>query len=129
MRKRWPLWVLMVGVIATAIGILWSLSPHTSLSVTRHSFDQIREGMTVAEVERILGRPPGKYTDRHVYPVMSGVSHRRWWIGDEGIIEISFTSDDKSGGLGVVWKKEFDPLPPESFIDKCRRKCRDLWPW
>jgi hypothetical protein len=58
MRRRRLLGALAAGgLLAAGALVLW---PHTN-RVTRENFGLIREGMSRAEVESILGGPPGDY--------------------------------------------------------------------
>jgi hypothetical protein len=61
MRRR-KLLVALAGLAVVAAGavVLW---PEPPSRITRENFDRIREGMTQAEVEAILG-PPGDYRTR-----------------------------------------------------------------
>ena len=62
MRRRKLLVVLAGLAVLVAAGavVLW---PEPPSRITRENFDRVREGMTQAEVEAILG-PPGDYRTR-----------------------------------------------------------------
>jgi hypothetical protein len=88
--------------------------------------------MTQAEVRNLLGRPPGKYTDR---AIVSGMSASRRglflsgrmeseWIGDEGMIFITWTNETPDRAWRVV-EKRFRALRPLSFDQRCAR----VFPW
>ena len=66
----------------------------TSSGVIRASFDRIQKGMPEDEVEKLLGGPPGNYTNRPDPQAQHGISFRRYWYGDEGNIIIELTWDD-----------------------------------
>jgi hypothetical protein len=77
----------------------WLLWPRTA--ITRENADRIQEGMTLANVEAILGGPPGVYTadgqDWSMEMLRNGKyrsNHtRRIWVGDDGGIRIDFDED------------------------------------
>lgn len=76
--------------------------------------------MTEAEVEEIIGCPPGVYTDRRsVSWVYRGIGppppHSRW-VGYEGVAWVELTSDEPRR----VSHKGYSPFPPESYTDRCR---------
>lgn len=85
------------------------------------NFNRIQEGMTQAEVEAILGGPPGSYTKRPVVWYASRITS--YWVGDKWIISIEWSSELGSDEVWVINKDCF-PLPPEPFIEKCRRLLR-----
>jgi hypothetical protein len=80
--------------------------------VTKGAFERLKEGMTQAEVEKVLGGPPGDYTTRpeHVsdvtiigslLPNLDPISDTSlFWLGDEGKVTVGFSR-------GVVVEKEF----------------------
>jgi hypothetical protein len=81
--------------------------------------------MTLKEVEGILG-PDGYQTNRGVIVAMSGMMSHRWWIGDDVIIVISVEPTNEAPFEELqVTEKEYQPLPPESFLERLRR----LMPW
>jgi hypothetical protein len=73
--------------------------------VTWENYDRIREGMTRAEVEAILG-PPGDYRTGPTIALNGSViapygsRHQGDWVGNEGFIGVVFDS-------GVVEHKYF----------------------
>jgi hypothetical protein len=95
-------------------------------AISRENYDRIHEGMTEREVEEVLGGPPGFYTDRLVAVHFSGIMVRSWWIGDEGVVTIGWTSDGPGCKVG---HKEFGAFPPESLAEWCCRKCKPLYWW
>lgn len=116
MRKRLP-WLAVAVVVAGAAGYLaWSHSrpaafTPTPSGVTRANFERIEVGMTEAEVERILGGPPGVYTNRPDIQAQSGISFRRFWYGDEGniVIEVGRDFDEPQSSPRRVRNKRFVP--------------------
>jgi hypothetical protein len=60
-RKRLILaFALFAGLVVAALGIGYALLP-TGHGITRADTDRIQIGMTAAEVEAVLGMPPGFY--------------------------------------------------------------------
>ena len=71
MRRRKLLVALAVGVVvAAAAVVLWPRPDR----ITQENCDRIEKGMSQAEVEAILGGPPGDYTTRQVYVLMPIIS-------------------------------------------------------
>jgi hypothetical protein len=117
-----------IAIIGFVLAFAFSLprTPRSHKGITWENFERLRKGMTQAEAEEILGGPPGWYTDRKVLVVEHGVLFRRWWIGDEAVIEVAFGFDESNPEL--PWKlhrKHFKPLPPETLAEKWER----LRPW
>jgi hypothetical protein len=106
---------LLVGLLAGGLvlaGILVSLAMPRHCPVNPAAYERIEKGMTKAEVEAILGGPPGDYRTRpgrETYlplPILSP-EEEVWpverWQGDEGAVHIYFDS------YGVrVREKEFE---------------------
>src|SRR5262249_33765325 len=62
LRKRPGLLLGLLGVVLLLLGggvLLWVILPHHRIS--RASYEMIRQGMTQAEVEAVMGVPPGEY--------------------------------------------------------------------
>jgi hypothetical protein len=130
MRKRI---LLGVGVVAglAVLGVvgLWLAIPKHPIN--REGLGKIRAGMSLPEVEAVLGRPPGNYRTGEVDldlsqqtgefenvmfapEVVLGKRHFRheWWQGDEGNLWVCFDEQDR------VVTKEFTPgvcRPPDMF--------------
>src|SRR5262245_29793669 len=78
--------------------------------ITEANVKRIRPGMTLAQVERLLGGPAtenetfwGKNSSR---PGGVDAWHRRSWAGPEGTALVFFNGDD-----GAVARAEFGPGP------------------
>jgi hypothetical protein len=120
--------IVVAGVAVLAIGATL-VTVLTGARITRANLDRIDEGMARAEVERILGGPPGDYRivhtkdepghcfggdldslascidgspgDEKYFKIgPDGSWNQGLWFGDEGVIQISFRS-------GIVASKEF----------------------
>jgi hypothetical protein len=107
--------LLLIALLAAAL--LLAPTPRRASAITRENFDRIQVGMTKADVEAILGGPPGKYTDRPDPVDYHGISFRHWWIGDEAVITIEMWGGDADRR---VYNKTFTPYPAGSFADRCR---------
>jgi hypothetical protein len=92
---------LLIGVLAAALllgGLLLALLRPLHCPVSRAACEQVKEGMTQAEVEAILGVPAGDYRTRpteHTYILVldgesthMGVGTHAAWIGDEGDLSV-----------------------------------------
>jgi hypothetical protein len=129
MRKRTQLCLVTVAVLfVLGFATVLLRAQHPRPGITRENFDRIQKGMTRAEVEEILGGPPGTYTDRYkiiVLDIDDTSLGRCWWVGDEGFLSIWLTDDKPCR----VFRKEFDPHQAESLAEKCRRICPWLPSW
>jgi len=100
MRRRTLLVVLagLAVVVAAGVVVLWPRPER----ITRENFERIKEGMSQAEVEEILG-PPGDYTteptDWENYSDLRGLlatdETMSTWVFDEPVMIVVF--DKKSG--------------------------------
>jgi hypothetical protein len=122
--------LLLFGILVTLL-----LPPRAS-RVTRANYERIEEGMSRAEVEEILGGPPGDYRTRPTRrrPVsLKQISllaeepvEYRQWEGGEGIVEVGFDPTD------AACSKWFTPTEVEGgLLDLLRwrlsRRWRQLW--
>jgi hypothetical protein len=122
MRKQmWKLALALALLLACVTTLLWLFPPPPS-RVTRAAFEKIEEGMTLAEVEAIMGGPAGSYLawdcELHLdgTPEIDGEMWDRYlrlkeprhdreeeWWGDEGRVFVFF---DKGGRVVM---KDFCP--------------------
>jgi hypothetical protein len=115
--------------VAAVIG-LWVLlfvvpSLRYRSNITRAHFDRIEAGMTEAEVRNLLGGPPGYYTKRPIaIPRIGPWKFASLWIGDEGVISITWTIEPADQPRRVD-HKDFTPFRPLSFAERCGR----VFPW
>jgi hypothetical protein len=142
-KLRWVLaGVAVVALLAVAAVVLW---PYPN-RVTRQNFDRIRLGMSLAEVEAILG-PPGDYRTGDTVviaidanrlltdpssalrtkpgPATAQPEVRKVWEGDKGEIAIYFQA-------AGVSDKHFRPAlsSGQSAFDRLRwriRRQRQKW--
>jgi hypothetical protein len=104
--------LLLSAVLACFAG--WLLVANAR-KITWARFEQVKVGMSRDEVIRIVGGPPGDYSD--------GLSRRictrsPWfyqsWLYDEGELLVRF--DDADRATGVVWR-----CGPPTFTEQVRR--------
>ncbi len=75
-RRRWLILAALVCVTPAA-GLAWLLT-RPNPEISRDSYDRIQEGMTLAEVEAIVGAPPGDYGGED--PSAYGIQACQGWI-------------------------------------------------
>jgi hypothetical protein len=120
----------VLALPAVAGLFVWLQVPRPGM--TKANYERIRLGMTLAEVEGILGGPAGDYSRRCTaerFPALVGgdggdvvnLPDGTWkcWRSDEGEVGVLLTPDEH-----VAWKEaqEYVPAP---FLDRLRR----LLPW
>jgi hypothetical protein len=124
MRRRRRL-LLAVGALAL-IGVagfaffLWLTSPTPAPGVTWENSRRLRAGMSVRDVEALLGKPSPEVTE------IVGGGTGRWWRGEEVDIELVFDADRVLFGVASSQWKYGRPRieyirPAESFLDCIRR--------
>jgi hypothetical protein len=114
-------WIFLGGSLAGLFVVLlyWTQCQPDPDPIRYEEFSQIEDGMHRADVEQLLGCPPGNYRTgpvrRRVGEAMSGgrVPPDTWhtWKGDHGNINVGFDSRDQ-----VVYKY---------YV----RGDKDDWPW
>jgi hypothetical protein len=78
--------------------------------INRESLEKIQVGMTLEEVEAILGVPPGDYATKEC-----GIA----WVGDEGAIHVMLTPEGRVSYKGWVepWRELIGEV---TLLDKLR---------
>jgi hypothetical protein len=96
---------LLIGLLAVGLvlfGAVFALLRPRPCPVNRAAYERIEEGMTLADVEAILGGPPGDYQTRPSvhYPHIGAleVCPEESWEGDELPVQVYFDG-------GVVCRK------------------------
>jgi hypothetical protein len=106
-----------VAVGLLLVGTLLPIVLPRPSPVTLAVFERIEQGMTRAEVEGVLGGPPGDYRTRPTSRVWislgeggsmvaMGFRSRETWEGDEGSIEVTFDG-------GIVEATDFTEMTPQ----------------
>jgi hypothetical protein len=94
---------------------------------------RIKAGMSRAEVEAILGGPPGDFRTENVGFLVSipagdwvvSVERSESWVGDEGRIAVVFDEQGRVRGRG--FGEATRPTPP-SLTEQARAWLRRHWP-
>jgi hypothetical protein len=119
---RFPVRKLFIGLLALSLVLLGTMLPLTSpwrCPVTEEAADRIERGMTLAEVEGILGGPTGDYRTipRAALDPIEGFSggdnlfnrcEKKTWEGDEGDVEVYFLEDRV---VALIFRR-IEPSPP-----------------
>lgn len=108
MRRR-NLLIVLAGLTVAAAAVAFVLWPRGE-RITAENFRRIKEGMSRAEVEAILGPPDdhstGPIWDGALYEYGPAFSLRtHWdavWLNDAGSIQLNYNLDDPP----TVWKLE-----------------------
>jgi hypothetical protein len=130
LRRRRLLLGVLGAVALVACGLFaWLLLPRPG--VTRANYERIQEGMTLPEVEGILGGLPGNYSrfpDNEASlwaldwadPELSlhYFRGREAWVGDELAVAVWFNDQ------GRVRRKAAFEVPEPTFLDRLRRLLR-----
>jgi outer membrane protein assembly factor BamE (lipoprotein component of BamABCDE complex) len=107
--------VLAVAAIITAV-VFYSTSPRRP-TASQADCDRVQVGMTRAQVEHVLGGPPGDYRTRDSFTRNVGLYYVFWdeWKGDGGMILVEFDGNGR-----VCDKEHFDHFVPRqrSLIDR-----------
>jgi hypothetical protein len=130
---------VLLAVVATAVAALALRERNDRLAklargrlIDRQHCDRVKPGMTRAEVEAVLGGPPGDFTTREVWFSAYGrpldllwEGDGATWTADRGRIQIGF---DERGDVARVLFDEPLPLPPLPLAERVRDWLRRLWP-
>jgi hypothetical protein len=123
----------LLGVTGTLLPLML---PRRGAGIAQANYERLREGMTLDEVQAILGDPAGDYTGGQCEPLsrpLISISQsknirviprpvtRRQWISDQGCICVGFTQG------GQICRKAFLPVERQytTFLDRLRR----VLPW
>jgi hypothetical protein len=115
---------IFLVLLGTLVGVALVPPPRPCL-VTKAAYGRVATGRGRAQVEQILGGPPGDYRTRPTYPayVLSRRIYRdvRWWHGNEGLVAVTF--DD----AGLVALKGFSSYTEGDLIDTLRWRLKRRW--
>jgi hypothetical protein len=106
--------LLVFSLIATLVGLgvgAWALWPQRT-AITRENAAKIQKGMTLAEVEAILGG-----TARHELPpgslvtTIGAVVPDAWWQSEDAVVWLNLDSDGRVAEVHCVdGPSDVDPL-------------------
>jgi hypothetical protein len=115
----------VLAVCLLLVGILVSLTPPRPCPVTKTGYERIEKGMSLAQVEEILGGPEGDYRTRPVLTLLPSGVGLPWavWQGDAGTAEVSF---DRSGSVTLKRFLEAEP-PRPGLIETLRWRLERRW--
>jgi hypothetical protein len=141
-RKRL---LVLAGVVLVAFGAAsatqryrWSQRVARSRFLGPELCERIKPGMSQAEVEAVLGGPPGDFTTNPTGLLFSApplVPHAppckwdRWqgWYGDRGGVMVYFTDRGTVEEARPGWADPLVPVAP-SPAERVRGWFRSLWP-
>jgi hypothetical protein len=123
--KRVMLIVASLGVLAVGGVFVLAWLPTPGDRITREAFEQIREGMTLEEVDAVIGVPPGRYAATDVLYddllrstiILVGDPNTPIWEGSYGKVVVFLDAERRVGS-----KFFFEVIGRETFIDRLRRK-------
>jgi hypothetical protein len=111
MRQRKRRFWFAVGLLALFLvgGFLWFNYPRPPFGISAQGCAAIRNGMTSAECEAVIGKPPGMY-DVEIYEYQGGIPVAIFhssadWVGPNGAISVYF--DEEGLVIGKVCSSNF----------------------
>jgi hypothetical protein len=127
MRRR-KLLVALVGlaVVVAGVVVLWPL-PQPAVRVTPEKYDRIANGdvTTIAEIETLLGGPPGDYTtgptDESSVSLGSG-NRIVGWYTDDGHLVVQANAAGGVEGVGFM-----PPKRSSGVFNALRWRVKRLW--
>ncbi len=144
MRTQWRLWLGFALFLSCVAVLAWLLLPPPASQVTMAAFVEIKEGMTLAEVEAVMGGQPGDYATGVVEVSISASSPvlRDWmscevvgtslpgarceqWYGDEGDVLVGFDEAGRVVWKGFVPKRRTRPWTPLERLHRLLER----WGW
>lgn len=120
--------VALAGLAIAGLGTVWyttytaptAITPRAIIPpaktpvahrINERTVQEIHEGMTPAEVETLLGAPPGDYRTRPV-KIVDALASSVWkdeiWTSDEAHVRVAFSDNGR-----VVSVRHGSVLPPE----------------
>jgi hypothetical protein len=133
-KLRWVLAGLAVLLLAVGTFALWPRPDR----ITRENFDRIKAGMSLEEIEAILG-PPGDYTTRATDfedPEIVKLTSRKGrsigpsWDTDEASIGVTFFLDPPKELAAKMYHRGriIQQSPLESLLWRAKRQWRKWFP-
>ncbi len=118
-RRHLLLAATLIVLMVTGVVVAWVAWPRSSRSL-RESARRIDFGMTLAEVEQVLGGSAAGASTRRFQDGAGRVQlwTRRIWLDDGFAIRVQFDTDER-----VVSRTMLD-LPTNSIVEKARRWLR-----
>ena len=97
------LWLGLVSCIGVAGFVEWLWRMGSEQAIAASIADEIKPGMSEADLLRVVGRPPGDYSSkpdaRFLFRSMQGKRlHSLGWRTDWGYLSVTFDSDGKVNG-------------------------------
>lgn len=126
MKKRRFLLLGMAGIACLVLlGMVWLLKFRPG--ITQSNCERIREGMTLQEVQSVLGGPPGNYSrfpdkEAGLWTIDADRPDlnreffigREVWIGNELAVAVWFNDEER------VEKKETYQMPKRDLLQRLR---------
>lgn len=125
-RRRWLVWSAVTALLAV-VGLYLGLP--RSPRFTDEQFDRIQVGMTRAEVEAVLGCPPGCYAQEPVLAWIESPPDALEWAadspgplaenGDQPALRVAVCFDDR-GKVEAKFRTRITYTPP-TLLERLRR--------
>jgi hypothetical protein len=121
------IWLGATVLAAAGIVALTTVLPrYAGSGITEANYRRLVTGMTEAEVEKILGCPPGDYTDGRALYLRGHTSFpglgEREWVGLRGSVVAWFREEDRRLVSAEFRKTLLWPQP--SWPDRVKAYCR-----
>lgn len=119
-------WIAVGGAVLVLL-VSMALLPMIPVKERRlkiENYPRIAKGMTLKEVEDLLGGPPGNYGLHPIgkelmtlegYPEIPGAVEKHW-KNETNLLEIYFDSGDRV--VGIHHRAGYRQYPPESWISR-----------
>ena len=126
--RRFLAVVVFVGV---GVALVCWLRPARHTGPTYEAFLRVKDGMTQAEVEQVLGMPPGDYSTRPTNflcasttssPMPKEMRYHRSWAGNDLLVDVYF---DQNGR--VVRAESWGNLREATWQERARRWLQQLF--
>lgn len=95
MRKRTLIVLCLLATAAVLALTVVVLSSATSPGITPHNIEAIIPGMSRAEVDALMGKPPGLYDTNVSVESVPLLNNGKHWIGSRAAVYITFDARDR----------------------------------